>query len=372
MKITVDRNLILNAFNIADAIIPSRQLNDIFSYALLKIENKNLYVYATDLEVYIKVFIAGIDAADDGITLPSKKMISVIREFSGDTIDIEWDDNFRATIISNEKKGIERKFVIAGTSPDEFPFIEMPQNIDWIDTEADMLKDALNKTYYASSQGKDTYKHIFNGVFFDGKKDELNIVASDGKRLSYVQRIIENQNGFNISAIVPSKAILELEKVLEGKKTCKMAFDDRHAYFEIDDILIVSRLIEGQFPDYEAVIPKELKYTVTLNREKVLSALRSASIFAREDKFEKTLFVFEKGQLNIKSESDLGEAEVSIDIEYADEPISIVFNNSFVIDVLKSVDFENFIIGINSDSEAALFLFDDDKDYKYVLMPVKI
>jgi len=196
-------------------------------------------------------------------------------------------------------------------------------------------------------------------------------VATDGKRLSFIRKEKEIPNGLEISAIVPIKAIQEMRKVISDVSECQLAFDEKQAYFKAENVVIIARLIEGKFPDYEAVIPSDTAITVKLDRELILSSLRKAGLFTKEEQFRKTFFLFKRNQLIISSEDELGSAKIKLPIEYTDEDFEIAFNNLYVVDVLKAINSQSFSIGMNGSKDPALFWFDEDGEFKYVLMPVK-
>jgi DNA polymerase-3 subunit beta len=370
MRLSVERDELYRAMQIASSIIPSRQLTDIFSNMLMVADSGELKITATDLEVSAIISLPADVDESFSFAIPSKKMTQLVRELPNTIIDMECDEDYKLTI---KPKGgeIDEVYNISGVPADDFPEIPFPTNVSWVSFSADELEDIFAKTVFASSQGKDTFQYVFNGIYFFSSGNTLDVVATDGKRLSFIRKEKEIPNGLEISAIVPIKAIQEMRKVISDVSECQLAFDEKQAYFKAENVVIIARLIEGKFPDYEAVIPSDTAITVKLDRELVLSSLRKASLFTKEEQFRKTFFSFRRNQLILSSEDELGSAKISIPIEYADEDFDIAFNNSYVSDVLKAVKSESFYIGMNGSKVPALFWFEDEENFKYVLMPVK-
>ena len=187
MRISIERDELYKAMQIASSIIPTRQLTDIFSNMLVSTNGGNVYITATDLEVSAIISLAADIDEEFSFAIPSRKMAQLVKELPNSIIDIESDENYK---ISIKPKGsdIDEFYSISGVPADDFPDITAPSDMVWIDFSADELEDIFSRTIFSSSQGKDTFQYVFNGVYFFSNNEVLDVVATDGKRLSFVRK----------------------------------------------------------------------------------------------------------------------------------------------------------------------------------------
>jgi DNA polymerase-3 subunit beta len=260
------------------------------------------------------------------------------------------------------------QFKIMGIPKDEFPKLPEFKDKDIIQLSQPLLKTMLNMTSFAMS--RDETRYILNGVHLIIGKNLIKMVATDGRRLALIEREIDLPGHVDKKVIIPAKTVQELNRNLKEEGEVALSFGNNQIMFDLGDSIIISRLIEGEFPNYEQVIPKESKSKVTVDREKFFLAAKRASLLTSQDSQVIKLDI-QKGKMVIsKNSPDIGEAREELDIAYTGSPLSIGFNPYYIMDVLKNLEGE--VVGFElHDPEKPGVIRVKDK-YIYVVLPMQL
>lgn len=365
LQIKVGKDAFLKAITTVFGAISSKSTLPILSNLLLQSNGPDLIVLSgTDLELGIKTECPATVLLQGAITIPAKKIHEIVRELDSGEIEI--------TVGKNNAVNIKTKksfFKIMGLEPDDFPKLPEPTSEQSFEIESRTLKECLNLTAFATS--KDETRYTLNGVLgvFKGKK--ARFVATDGKRLASIEKEIDLPTEIQLEVIIPGKTITEVVKICsEESGKIKVSFAQNQIMFQIKETVLVSRLIEGRFPNYEQVIPKETKIKTSVNRQELLSCLKRVSLLtSQENQAVKIDFI--KDKLLISSRSpNLGEAKEEIPAKITGDDLTIGFNPAYVIDVLKNLDDETITLSMTEPDKPGLI--QNEGGYLYVVMPMQL
>jgi DNA polymerase-3 subunit beta len=239
------------------------------------------------------------------------------------------------------------------------------------------LLEMIEKTQFAISA--DETRHNLNGVFFETGEGDVRMVATDGHRLSLVQRRLDGQFNLKRGVIVPRKGLLELRRLLSEDQTgtCELGFTETSGVFRRGDVTMVMRLIDGIFPDYQQVIPKEADRTITVDRPRLLDTLKRMSLLSSDRSTNAVRFELQEGSLKVTSQNpDLGDAKEEIPVSYKGQPLQIGFNARYLMDVLQVVDTEQMKVELCDELSPGVLKPAGDPGagarYTAVIMPMRI
>ena len=371
MYIEVDKEKLLRAITIADSIISTKQVSTVLSNCLFIVERDGIIIVSTDNEIGIKTRIER-DSSDAGrFIVNGRKLANILRELPAGDVKLDVDDNFHIDVKTKSEK-VKGHYTIIGSGSDEFPDVPSYSDEDVIEIDQFAMKDMIRQVVYAAAT--DTIKPVFNGVYIVSESEnELTMVASDSRRLSLISKTMDSGINIQNGIIIPLKTVHELQRILAAEGTCRMFLGERQCFFKVDKTEIVTRIIDGQFPNFRQVIPKESRIYCIINREKLLESLRRAMIFSREPA-NKIVLHFEKGNLKIEARTpDLGEAEEDIDIENDfDEKVSIGINGQYMIDALREMSGVSVKVGITGSMNPVILFPEDTDRFVAVIMPIQL
>jgi len=337
----------------------------------LTAENKSLQVTATDLEVSLIGSTEAEVITPGSITVSAKFLYDIVREMPIDTVTLKASKGERLEI-----EGGKSHFKINGISSDEFPTVMGVNLNNPVAVEALTLYEMLDRTAYAVSVDETRYN--INGVYAEvveregnkGKKN-LRFVATDGHRLALIDR---EADGLKLEkVIIPRKGLMELKKVLENNEGSALV-SSANGFFTVQsgDVTIGIRLIDGEFPDYRQVVPKETKSTVLVDRSEFHATLKRVSLVTT-DKSRSIRFKLAEGTLMISSSSpEFGEAVESISVKQDGEDVTIGFSARYLIDALSAMgSAETTIIKLNGELGPGVFMGDNDEGYQCIIMPMR-
>ena len=301
-------------------------------------------------------------------TVPVKKLFGIVRELSNSEIDLEVDDKNMCSIHSGASF-----YKINGLSADEFPPLPKFKDDKKVVLQQESIKAMLRKTSFGIST--DESRYVLNGIFISLKDHKMTMVATDGRRLALVDEEVDVSEKSQGEFIIPAKAVEELNRLLQDKGEIEIRYSDNQASFSLKDdkgfsILIISKLIEGNYPNYRQVIPNEVKERIALVREEFLHALKRAEIMTSE-KANSVKLAFSKNNLAITANSpEVGEARESLAINYKGKEMAIAFNPKYLIDPLNALtNDEVFIELIDELSPGVLKI---NGPFLYVVMPMRL
>jgi DNA polymerase-3 subunit beta len=368
MNLTISKEQIINGLQAVQNVVSTRTTLPILSNVLLRADNDRLELTATDLDVTIACAVEAKVKKPGASTVPVKRLFGIVRELSNSEMDIEVDEKHACTVRSGPSF-----YKINGLSADEFPPMPKFKEDKKVVLPQETVKGMMKKTSFAIST--DESRYVLNGIFLSLKDHKMTMVATDGRRLALVDEevdIAENSHG---EFIVPAKTVNELNRLLQDKGELELRYAENQASFTLKDekgssILIVTKLIEGNYPNYRQVIPAETKERVSLVREEFLHALRRAEIMTSE-KSNSVKLSFGKNKLEITANSpEVGEAKESLAVNYKGAEIAIAFNPKYMIDPLNALpNDEVFLELIDELSPGVLKI---NGPFLYVVMPMRL
>ncbi len=371
MIINVDNTSLLKSITIADSIISSKNISTILANCCFNITADQIEIVSTDNEIAIRTRIDAVADSSNSFTANGKKFSSILKELHADELSIDIDESLLINI-KTKTTDINGHFKLIGTGADDYPEIPEFDYESSVEIDQAVLKEMIRKVIYAASH--DTIKPVFNGVFFITESEQsLTIVATDSRRLSIITRKIDHELKIDEGIIIPLKTVNEVYRLLESTGNCQFSVSRNQCFFRIGSTEIISRIVDGQFPNYKQVIPKDHIFESFIDTKKLLEAIRRAMIFTREPA-NKIIMHFTGSTLVIEANTpDLGEAEEKVTIESnSQEPISIGINAQFLIETLKEIDSDTIKCGITGQMSPVTISSEGDKDYLAVVMPIQI
>ena len=373
MKVICGKEELMRGIQTVSPVASSKSTLPVLSNFLFETEGDKIKLSSTDLEIAVKCHIKGEIVQEGAITIPAKRFADIIKELAQDAeIEIRADDTNQINIKSGKSK-----FTLMGISKTEYPVIpEFPKENNFTVKKEDFAS-MLRKTAFAVS--RDSQRYVLNGVYFIVEDGNLKMVATDGRRLAYV-----NAQGVNAKvkgkAIVPTKAVSDMLRLISSTdkaENVKIGITENQCAAEIGDITFLSTLIEGIFPNYEQVIPKKTESSVKLSVKDTLTAVKQMALLTGDrlssDRSSAVKFYFSPGVLRISaSTAGLGSGEVEIETAYKGEPAEINFNPNFIKEVLQNIDEEQAVFEFTNALNPATLAPEKDKNYLCVVMPMRV
>jgi DNA polymerase-3 subunit beta len=373
MEFKIEKSDLVSVLIKTQSIVEKRNTMPILVNILLQAENEKLKVFATDLEVSltdecnIKVKTPGKVAVD------AKHLFNIVKEMNEDWIELKKKENNWLEIKQNKAV-----YNIVGIAPEEFPIFPSYATKDFVKINADVLRDMIDKTIYSVSNDETRY-HL-NGVYFEQVKEKAAIkyrmVATDGHRLSIVERVIEGTSELTMTGgvIIPRKGLYEIKKALEAIKgeMVEVAIEGPQLIFKHGPTLLMVRLIEGRYPNYQQFVPQKLKNTAQASREVLMASLKRVSLLSNQKSKGVTL-ALSKGALKITSNNpELGDAKEELEIDYTGDEFKIGFNAKYIIDILNSIEDDDVKLELNDQLSPGIIRPESDLHYTCVVMPMRI
>jgi len=362
------REVLLKPLQAVSGIIERRHTLPILSNVLLQRSGERLAFVATDIEIEITAAV-GFDSASEamGVTVGARKLLDILRALP---------DGAEISLASADKrlqvKSGKSRFNLQTLPPEDFPRLAAPEGESVkIELPQKLLKALFALVQYAMAQ--QDIRYYLNGLLMLIEGGELRVVATDGHRLALATHAVASKDIGKQEVILPRKTILELSKLLsDSDDPVAIELSASQARFTFGDIVLVSKLVDGKFPDYQRVIPAQQPKHLQLGRIPLQQALQRASILT-SDKFRGVRWVLTPGSLKIScSNTEQEEAQEELDVGYSGEALDIGFNVSYLLDVLNNLDAEEIECALGDANSSALFTLPGRSDFKYVVMPMRI
>lgn len=365
MKFSCTQENLDKGINLVGRIIGTKTTLPILSNLLLTTDKGRLKISATDLEIGINTWIGAKIEGEGSITIPAR----LLQEFVSTNDDKKIEmvlDNTTLNLISEKYKAS-----IKGINASEFPLIPEIKKELFVQVDSLTLQKAISQVVFACAL--DETRPVLTGVLFKFQGDQLKIVATDSYRLAEKKIKIENKTKKDIQIIIPQRAILELARVLaDSRDKVNIYLEENQILFVFNETEFISRLVEGTFPDYEQIIPKKNQTKVCVSKMDFYNAIKMASFFARETANNIKL-ILDKGSLKTTATSpQIGNNLSKIAAETSGPALEVAFNARFILDVLNVIEEEKIIIETNNQTAPAIFKSEKDKDYLYIIMPLRI
>jgi DNA polymerase-3 subunit beta len=371
MEIKIDRNEIFKCVSRVQSIIERRSNMPILSTILLNATGSNVQISATDLELGYQQTVPAEVVQEGSITVSGRKLFEILKESKKTIFHIKEKEN-NWVFISDDVA----RFDLACLPADEYPTFVEPEGIKMIEIEGEILSEMINKTIYAVTIEEAGFK--LSGVFTERVAHEgntfLRMVATDGHRLSMIDKAMPDVDSLDlgVSAMVPKKGLSELNKLASEGGTIQLGFKQKSCVAKRESALLVMRLLEAKFPDYDAVIPKREKYAIQIHRIVLLEAMRKMLILSNE-RYRAVKIALENNTMDLVSTNpDLGEGQESIEIEYRGERLEAGFNPRYFIDVLQSMESETVILGFIDNSKPCMLTGEADEGFLGLIMPMRL
>lgn len=373
MKFVIDKPVFLKTLQRVQGIVEKRNTMPILSNVSLEAQKDSLTLIATDLEVYIKDSVKANVSQEGAVSVNARKLFEIIKELYDEKVEISVNKENKVTIKSGKAR-----FNIMGLSSADYPAFPLMDETSFNSINSDKLKEMIEKTAFAVSTDETRYN--INGFLFETDGPILRLVATDGHRLALIEKkdeegSIGKEN--KIKVLLPRKGVAEFKKLLDESGEEKtsgvmLAITQKNAVIKKGDTTINIRLLEGEFPDYKKVIPKDNNQTVIADKDTLLSSLKRVSILST-DKIKGVKFKFTKNKLELSCESpDVGDATEEVDIEYSGETIETAFNARYIVDMIETTDNQKIKIELKDNLNSGVFRPEGANEYTYVIMPMRL
>jgi len=368
MRFKAERDVLLDAIQRIQSVVEKKNAVQILANVLCTVADGKLSLAATDLEVGIRITLP-VESSEDGkITLSAKNFLDIVKELPSRPVQVARKNNDWVEIVSGKSK-----FNIVSLAADEYPALPSFEEKKYSEARTEALRDMIDKTAFAVST--DATRYHLNGVFFEQlEANVMRMTATDGHRLSFVdQEVFLAAPDFKRGMIIPKKGLMELRKLLDSSTAnTALAFERGYLFAHEGDTYLFVRLIEGEYPDYRQVIPKEVGRVARINRNDLMAALRRVSLLAHE-KSRGVKLSFDQNQLTISSSNpDMGDALEEIDVDVQGESMAIGFNARYLLDCLAVVGSDEIEFSFKDRLNPGVVRGSDRKNHTYVIMPMRI
>ncbi len=368
MKVRFNRAALSEGLNLVSSVVPARTTKPVLQCVKIVAEQTSVYMSATDFEVGITITAGQAEVEKPGVcVLPADRLAAIVRESVDDRLI------FEARQASCEICGQDSHYTILGHEPDQYPQIPGFEGKSNFEMELRALQQAIAHTIFAAA--RENTRYALNGLLWEPKGKKLTIVGTDGRRLAKMQIPATENAAGSIKMeriIIPAKTMALVGRIAAGEKdTIAVQFVDNQVIFSSSSgIVISSNLVEGNFPKYEDIIPKDYDVKLQLNTAAVLSAVRRAALLVNEESKGIRLSL-NKGKIVFSSRApETGDAEIDMMVDYAGKPLDIGFNPQFLIDMLRVIPEETVEMELGAPDRPGMFKA--GKDYIYIVMPVSL
>jgi DNA polymerase-3 subunit beta len=369
MELVVRKNDLLRELQLFQGIVERKNTIPILANVLMEAKDDTVRFLATDLEVGLRSQCKATVARAGSLTIPAKKFYEIVKSLPDTDIRIAEDKG-------GVKIAADRFESRMQTLPrEDFPTLPESGGAATAPLSRASVKEMVSKTQFAIT-GEDT-RYFLNGALFVLKADEMNLVATDGHRLALVTVARDNSsaNGEENKAILPKKTLGELGRLLaDGDGDISYERGENHLFFSMGDRLLISRMIDGQFPAYERVIPKGNDKHIEFERDRLTNAVKRVALLSNE-RSRAVKFQIESGKVDVTSSSpDLGEAKETLPVEYSGASMQICFNAQYVLDFLAAVTTDVVSLELKDEVSQAVMkpVGAEGYDYTYVIMPMRV
>ena len=368
MKLRIAKDQLLRGLQTVQNIVGVRSTLPILSNVLLRAEGTELKLTATDLDVTIGCAVAAEVQSPGMGTVPVKRLFSIVRELMVPELEMEFDDKHSLKLSAGASF-----YRIMGLAAEEFPPLPKFEEAKRVKIPQAELGAMLRKTSYAISM--DESRFVLNGIFFVVKEQKISLVATDGRRLALAEGTLPESEQTQVEFIVPTKAINELTRLLQATGEIEIKWRESQCAFFLQgegasSTAIMTKLVEGTYPNYRQVIPAESKERIALSREELLHALRRAEIMTTE-KSNSVKLSFSKNSLSITANTpELGEGRENLAINYKGPDLAVAFNPGYLMDPLKALEEDEVFLELTDDLSPGVLKV--NSPFLYVLMPMRM
>jgi len=365
MRFSIPKEAFLSELQILQGIVEKRNTMPILANILMNVQEGDMELVGTDLEVGLRTHLAADIQRPGAITVNGKKIFEIVKSLpEGQSVEVELKDE---TI---ELKSGESEFKILCLAKEDYPQVPDGKFEKGIELPLGDVKEMIDRVFFAITQEQ---RYYLNGALLSLKNRQIELVSTDGHRLSYTRKA---EDGLKVdketSVIVAKKTLAEIRKLED--ETISFDLDENNLFFRVGPRTLISRIIESKFPNYQAVIPKDNPGRLTIGREDLAGAIRRVSLLSAE-RSKGIKFTVEKNRLRLfSSNPEIGEARDRLTVDYKGQDLEIGFNAQYLLDFLTAVGSEKVVFEIKDENSAVLLRPETDEAITniYVLMPMKI
>lgn len=367
MKFTVIKETILKQLQLVAGVVERRQTLPILSNVLVKLEANRLSITGTDLEVEVlgNSALEGADFTEGEVAIPARKFLDICRSLPDKAvIDVECDNN-RAAISSGRSK-----FTLSTMPGNEFPNVEQGAGELVFNCTASQVKRLIDSTSFAMAH--QDVRYYLNGMLWEVTSGQLRVVATDGHRLAMTTLQLPIASDKKTQAILPRKGVMELSRLLAEDGGVEVLVGDNHIRIKGADFIFTSKLVDGTYPDYERVLPKDGTLRITGEIDVLRQAFSRTAILSNE-KYRGVRLAFSENLLMMSATNpEQEEAREEVEVGYTGEPFEIGFNVNYILDVLNNLEGDTVSFTLSGANSSALLEGAADKDSVYVIMPMRL
>src|SRR3989304_1459404 len=380
MEFTITKGEFFKGLQKSQGVADTKGAIPILSNILIEVVDSGIWIYATDLNIGIKGFYKASVKTKGKFTINARKLFDIVRELPDADINVSQKSGSKRKEPEPESESAELwinlscgnyKTRLSGLPVDEFPAFPSYGKSYLVKFEPLQLKEMIKKTLFSISS--DETRYALNGTLLEAEGNIVKMVSTDGHRLSYIRRENPKKVEKNLNVIIPQKTTVELLKLIEdGEEDVLFSIYENHVVFKKDDFILVSRVIDGQFPNYEAVIPKNNDRRVVIDKETFNHALKRVSLLS-DEKSRMVKLKIEKNHMELISDTvGIGEAREGIDVNYKGDELNIGLNARYMLDVIATVDSDKVFLDLKDSISPSILMPSNDENYKCVIMPMRL
>ncbi|MBN2258946.1 MAG: DNA polymerase III subunit beta [Clostridiales bacterium] len=364
MKFSCFQSDLINGINIVQKAVSTRTNLEILKGILITTEQNKIKLTGNDLNLAIEVLIEAQIEIEGSIVLDSRLFGDIIRKLPDATIDFNMNNNFV------EINCLHSNFKLIPFKAEDYPKLPVIENSQTLKIDQNIFKNMIKQTIFAVSQ--DETRPILTGSLFEILDNKATLVSIDGYRLALKTISIENVK--NSKTVIPGKTLNELMKILSNSKENELRIDitDKYIAFEIDNIKIISKILEGEFIKYNQIIPNDFKTKVIVNTTDFYQSIERASLMARESKSATIKLSLESQYIEISSNSEIGSVKDKVNINIEGDKFEIGFNPRYLTEALRVIESEEVILELSSSLSPCILKPIDDNEYIYLVLPVRM
>lgn len=366
MKIYCSKDALLTGVNTVQKAVSNKNTLPVLQGILIKAENNTLIFEATDMEIGIRCSVTAQIEREGVIVLPARLFSEIVRKLPDATIEIEQrDDSINIHYYQSD-------IVLKGFDPEEFPLLPDLYDAVSFNLPISLFKTMIRQTVFACAV-EENRPVVFTGTLFQIEGSNIRLVATDTHRLAYRISEIENPEDLKFYGVIPAKTMSEIYRLLKDEdEILTIRFNQSQISFQFGSVHLLSRLIEGQFPNYKQVIPQSCQSKIYVSSKTFSDSVERASLLARDSVHANIVRLsLEKENLWIAQASDVGKISEQMDIKMEGTEVKVAFNAKFLLDVLKVIDSEEIIIELSGPYGPGIIRPIDDPNYLYLVLPVR-
>ena len=367
MRIICAKNLLVEGINTVSRAVTGRASQPILECCLLTAADGGFKLMANDMEMAIETKKVEVEVLENGaVALDARVFFDIVRRLPGDSVEIHADDK-NLTVIKSGKS----EFKILGMNAEEFPALPEVEKEHNYSLPSPELKDMIRQTIFSVSQ--DISKPVLCGELLEIDENCVKLVSVDGFRISL--RLFEfiNDNK-NAKVVIPAKTLGEIGKLLSADAESITSFyiTDKHILFDMENCIVVSRLLEGEFIKYENMFTRETETTISVDRRDLLDCIERATLISRDSKKSPVKLLLDEGRMEVTSNTEMGASYEELGVEQDGPGLEIAFNPRYLTDVLKVLDYERISMEFSTPLSPCVIKVEGSEDYKYLILPLRL